>query len=219
MIRGTEQSEVRPGPPSPVSSNILPASTLSSSVSHNVSSEEARLRVLCEQLLAEKQAAMLGKIMGEVAHKKEVDALKQTLDDLQRKCESLSESTPRDTPSVNQPDAIMAVEIEEAATNAQSEKEKSLMNEVERLKSLVSQLEKDKLAANFEMEMASTESKEKIEALKAELEEVKSKSRKTSRSSHGSSSGNSIKPLEVPDSDDEVTHIPTKKRRVTIDLT
>lgn len=77
----------------------------------------------------------------------------------------------------------MAIKVEEAATSMQLEKEKCLIGEVERLKALVSKLEGDKLAANREMETTSNGFKEQIQALKVELEEAKSKSHKSSRSS------------------------------------
>lgn len=71
-------------------SNFSLESTSVSSAPRSVSSEEARLRVLCEQLESEKQAAKLGQVRGDLVHRKEVDDLKQSLDDLQRRYESLS---------------------------------------------------------------------------------------------------------------------------------
>lgn len=209
------QTEPVPGSSSPLSSNIPFESTPVSSTSRRASEEEERLRNLCKRLDSENQTTTFGKIMGEVAHKKEVDSLKQSLDDLQRKYELLSKSTSRESSSGNQSNAIMAIKVEEAATSMQSEKEKCLIGEVERLKALVSKLEGDKLAANREMETTSNGFKEQIQALKVELEEAKSKSHKSSRSS----GSNPSIVLEVPDFDDEITHVATKKRRITIDLT
>ncbi len=82
------QTEPVPGSSSPVSST-----------SGRASEEEERLRILCKRLDSENQTTTFGKIMGEVAHKKEVDSLKHSLDDLQRKYELLSKSTSRESSS------------------------------------------------------------------------------------------------------------------------